>query len=53
MAEVDSWFEELILRQNDESDADFWHRFRNGVKSRLVESFRSGKRVAQGLPARP
>ena len=31
-------------------DVDYWKRTRNGVKAKLIESFRNGKRQAQGLP---
>jgi hypothetical protein len=50
MADVDAWFDELFNRRGDEPDADFWKRTRNGVKAKLIESFRNGKRQAQGLP---
>jgi hypothetical protein len=50
MADVDAWFDELFKRRNNEPDVDFWKRTRNGVKARLIESFRNGKRQAQGLP---
>lgn len=49
MADVDAWFTELFKRQEKETDVDYWKRTRNGVKSRLVLSFRNGKRVAAGL----
>ena len=50
MADVDAWFDELFKRRDSETDVDFWKRTRNGVKARLIESFRNGKRQAQGLP---
>ena len=50
MADVDAWFDELFKRRDNETDVDFWKRTRNGVKARLIESFRNGKRQAQGLP---
>jgi hypothetical protein len=50
MADVDAWFDEVFKRRDNEPDVDFWKRTRNGVKARLIESFRNGKRQAQGLP---
>ena len=43
-------FDELFKRREKEADVEFWKRTRNGVKARLIESFRNGKRQAQGLP---
>lgn len=50
MQDVDRWFDEMIARGDQEDDEQYLHRIRNAVKSRLVLSFRNGKRVAQGLP---
>jgi hypothetical protein len=49
MQDVDRWFDEMIARGDQEDDEQYLHRIRNAVKSRLVQSFRNGKRVAQGL----
>jgi len=49
MGDVDAWFTELFKRQEKEVDCDYWKRVRNGVKARLVLSYRNGKRVAEGL----
>lgn len=49
MEDVDAWFDEMIARGDQEDDEQYSHRIRNAVKSRLVQSFRNGKRVAQGL----
>ncbi|HKF48294.1 MAG TPA: hypothetical protein VKB38_13110 [Terracidiphilus sp.] len=43
MKDIDAWFDELIVRRINEPDAEFWHRVRNGVKSKLVESFKAGR----------
>jgi len=43
MQEIDAWFDGLI-RRGDESDADYWHRIRNGVKAKLIESFKNGQK---------
>lgn len=47
---VDAWLEELTQRVEGEDDAAFWKRVKNGIKSKLIESFRNGQRKAQGLP---
>jgi hypothetical protein len=49
METVDKWFDELMQRGDQEDDAAFFKRVRNGVKAKLIESYRNGKRVAQGL----
>jgi hypothetical protein len=49
MQDVDAWFDDMIVRGDQEDDEQYIHRVRNAVKSRLVQSFRNGKRVAQGL----
>jgi len=51
MADVDAWFDDLFKRGEKETDVEFWKRTRNGVKAKLIESFRNGKRQSQGLPA--
>jgi hypothetical protein len=50
MQGIDAWFDELFKHREKEVDVDYWKRTRNGVKSKLIESFRNGKRQAQGLP---
>jgi hypothetical protein len=48
MEGIDAWFDTLVKRSAAEDDATFWKRVRNGVKSKLIESFRNGKsQVAQ------
>jgi len=49
MQSIDAWFDELFKRREKEADVDYWKRARNGVKAKLIESFRNGKRQAQGL----
>ena len=44
MASIDAWFDELFRRGEKETDVEYWKRTRNGVKSKLVESFRNGKK---------
>lgn len=51
MADVDAWFDELFRRGEKETDVDYWKRTRNGVKARLIQSYRNGQRKSQGLPA--
>jgi hypothetical protein len=47
---IDAWFDELFKRREKEVDIGYRKRTRNGVKINLIESFRNGKRQAQGLP---
>lgn len=49
MQDVDAWFDALFARRADEDDESFLKRVRNGVKARLIQSFRNGKKVAMGL----
>jgi len=42
--EVDAWFDELLMRRDGEVDCDYWKRTRNGVKRRLIESYRIGQK---------
>jgi hypothetical protein len=44
MQEIDAWFDALFKRGKSETDFEYWKRTRNGVKSKLVESFRNGKK---------
>ena len=44
MQEIDAWFDDLFRRRDGEVDCDYWKRTRNEVKSKLVESFRNGKK---------
>jgi hypothetical protein len=44
MQEIDAWFDALFKRGGCETDLEYWKRTRNGVKSKLVESFRNGKK---------
>ena len=46
MAEVDAWFDALFKRGERETDLEYWKRTRNGVKTRLVDSYRAGKKAA-------
>lgn len=50
MSEVDAWFDELVTRGQGETDDAFWKRVRNGVKARLIDSYKNGQRVARSLP---
>jgi len=43
LRQVDAWFDELVKRGANEDDATYWKRVRNGVKGKLIESFRNGK----------
>lgn len=51
MADVDGWLDELLTRISGEADEAYRKRVHNGIKARLIESFRNGKRQSQGLPA--
>jgi hypothetical protein len=44
MQEVDAWFDKLFKRSDGEVAFDYWKRTRNGVKKRLIESYRSGQK---------
>jgi hypothetical protein len=50
MKQVDAWFDELTKRREDEDGEAYLKRVRNGVKSKLIESFKNGK--AAGQPGR-
>jgi len=51
MQEIDRWFDELVQHGDQESDAEYLKRVRTGVKAKLIESYRNGKRAAEGLRA--
>jgi DNA primase len=53
MQEIDLWFDLLMRRAEKEDDAAYLKRVRNGVKAQLIRSYKSGQRVAAGLPAEP
>jgi DNA primase len=44
MQEIDAWFDALFKRGEKETDLEYWKRCRNGVKTKLVDSFRNGKK---------
>jgi DNA primase len=44
MQEVEAWFYALIVRSDQENDVDYWARVLKCIKTRLVESYRSGQR---------
>jgi hypothetical protein len=44
MQEVEAWFEGLIKRGDQEDDTQYRKRLLNGIKGRLVESYRSGQK---------
>lgn len=41
MQEVDIWFDNLVKRGENETDEKYWLRIRTGVKSKLIENYRS------------
>jgi CHC2 zinc finger len=45
MQEVDAWFYALIERGDQEEDVEYWGRVLKSVKSKLVESYRSGQKT--------
>ncbi len=47
---VDLWLEELIKKAPDETPETYLARLKKGIKSKLVESYRNGQKVTQGLP---
>jgi len=49
MQEIDRWFDELMQQGDQERDEDYLTRVRKGVKAKLIESYRNGKRAADGL----
>lgn len=44
MQEVESWFYTVIVRGDQEADEAYWGRILKSVKSKLVESYRSGQK---------
>jgi len=51
MAETDTWFAKLIVRNLKESEVEFWGRIRKAVKARLYSSYQSGLTKAQSKAA--
>jgi len=45
MQEIEAWFYTLIVRGDQEEDEPYWGRVLKGVKSKLVESYRSGQKA--------
>jgi len=43
MASIDAWYDGLVVRGKLESDEDYRKRVLNGIKAKLVESYRNGK----------
>ena len=46
MADVERWFRELNVRREGENDAAYEKRVLNGIKSKLIESYRNGQSQA-------
>jgi hypothetical protein len=44
------WFDNLVVLAESEDDAVFWKKMKSGVIEKVMQSFRNGKKVAQGLP---
>jgi len=44
MKDVEVWFDSLIRRGDQEDDAQYRKRLLNAIKSRLIESYRNGKK---------
>ena len=40
---VDAWFDELFELLDEMKANDYWKKCRNGVKSKLIESYKNGK----------
>jgi hypothetical protein len=45
MQETDNWFDNLMKRREKEADEVYWKRVRNGVKARLLESYKNGQKA--------
>lgn len=45
MQEIEAWFNEMIVRGDQEDDVDYWDRIKKAVKSKLVESYRNGQKT--------
>jgi len=45
MISIEIWFDELFRRGAQEDDAKFRKRVLNGIKGRLVESYRAGQKT--------
>jgi hypothetical protein len=43
MASIDVWYDGLVVRGKLESDEDYRKRVLNGIKAKLVDSYRNGK----------
>jgi hypothetical protein len=46
MEGIDGWFDKLFELTDDMKTDEFWKRVRNGVKSKLIESYKNGKAAA-------
>ena len=49
MQEIDQWFDEVIVHGDQEDEESYFKRLRNAIKAKLIESFRSGERKAEGF----
>lgn len=47
MKQVDAWFDELTKRREDEDGEAYLKRVRNGVKAKLIESFKNGREATR------
>jgi len=47
MKEVDDWFDANIRRGDQEDEEGYYHRIRNAIKGKLIESFKNGKAAVQ------
>ena len=43
MQEIDEWFNELFGLTPEKAGEEYWKKARNAVKSKLIESYKSGK----------
>lgn len=48
MQQIDEWFD-CVIRRGDQEDNEetYYHRIRNAIKSKLIESYRAGKQAVQ------
>lgn len=47
METIDAWFDELVRRGDQEDEATYWKRLRNGVKSKLLDNWRAGVKAGK------
>jgi hypothetical protein len=46
MQQIEMWFADLIKLKDNESDGEYHKRVLNGVKAKILDSYRNGKKAA-------